>query len=366
MHVGMAVPAFLPAVGYGGPVWNIIRLIDSLASRQIESVVLCSTLSDSGTADLPAGRTEIDGMAIQRMPVRFAYRWSPIVRWQAPQTKIDILHVFGLWNGLSYSAIRWANRSGTPWVWEPSGMLPTRGQKRWLKKRLTPYHVRLARTASGIIWTAPQEREEAPAPFRQFRHWMRANPSPDISDRVLPDRQSARRALGLPETGPIWGYLGRIANRKGIPALLQTWKSSGGPGLLCITGHAEDPQLIADIERAGDNVRLCPPVTPDERWTYLRAIDGLVLLPDYGENYALVVVEAIAAGTPALVSPAVGAGFWLRGHGATIVAPPYDDLAKIFRSGEVPAESCSIPPVLTLPQIGQTQAEIYQDAIEKR
>ncbi len=90
-----------------------------------------------------------------------------------------------------------------------------------------------------------------------------------------------------------------------------------------------------------------------------------MLLPDYGENYALVVVEAIAAGTPALVSPAVGAGFWLKGHGATVVAPPYDDLTRIFRSGDVPAEECSIPSVLTLPQIGQTQAEIYRDAIAK-
>jgi len=363
MRIGMAVAAFLPASGYGGPVWNIVRLMRALEGAGVDSTVLTTTLAAPGRATLPPGQATVDGLAIERMPVRLVYHWSPWVRWLGPQVGVDLLHVFGLWNGLSYAAIHWANRAGVPWVWEPSGMMVLRGKKRLIKRLLTPYHRRLARSAAGIIWTAPQERDEAPEPFREVRHWLRPNPAPEVSEVVLPDRRDARKTLGLPAEGPVWGYLGRVAARKGIDSLLRIWRAAGGPGTLCVTGPVEDRELAATLRAAGPDVVLHPPVAPADRWALLRALDALVLIPDYGENFGLVVVEAIAAGTPALVSPAVGAGHWLAGHGAIVLDPVAERLAEIFRSGAAPSVPCSIPGVLELDAVGRTQAEIYRAAL---
>lgn len=363
MRVGMAVPAFLPATGYGGPVWNIVRLIHSLVPERVATTVLTSTMSDIGTAELPPGPATIDGFDLERMPVRLALKWSPWVSWNSPQAKIDVLHVFGAWNGLSYSSIRWANRNGVPWIWEPSGMLPARGRKQTLKRIITRYHLKLARTAAGIVWTAPQEREEAPAGFADVRYWLRPNPSPEAGEVTYPERSAARRDLGLPVEGPVWGYLGRIAGRKGIEDLLRIWKAAEAPGHLCVVGPIEDEALAQSLRDAGDSVTLLPPVTPDRRYAFLRAIDALVLIPSFGENFALVVVEAIAAGTPALVSRAVGAGYWLADHGAVVMDPHEAELARIFKSGRPPEVRCSVPDVLTPAEVGKAQARIYAEAI---
>ena len=68
-------------------------------------------------------------------------------------------------------------------------------------------------------------------------------------------------------------------------------------------------------------------------------------------------------GTPALVSPAVGAGHWLDGHGALVLDPPAKGLAEIFRAAHPPTVSCSIPAALTPTEIGRQQVRIYEEAI---
>jgi glycosyltransferase involved in cell wall biosynthesis len=362
VRVGLALPAFLPATGYGGPVWNTLRVARALVGAGVESVLLTSTQSGPGRAELPPGPDVVEGLQIERMPVRWTHGWSPWVRWSAPARPVDVLHVFGLWNGLSYSAMRWASRAGVPWVWEPSGMLPPLGRKALVKRALTPWHLRLGCRAAGLIWTAPQERDEAPVGFRELRHWLRPNPAPEPEASAGVERREARARLGFPADGPLWGYLGRVARRKGIETLLEAWRSAGGPGRLCFTGPSEDQRLAAAVRAAGPSVELRPPVTPAERGILLRAYDALVLVPAYGENFGLVVAEAIAAATPAVVSPAVGAGHWLAGHGAVVVDPPEERLREMFRAGTPPRVACSIPEALRAEVVGRLQAQIYRHA----
>ena len=268
------------------------------------------------------------------MPTIAASGWGPWVRWRAPDAPPDIVHVLGAWNGLSYSALRYAQYRKIPSVWKPAGMLTSRGRRARLKGWLRPYHQRWADAVSTVIWTSPQERKEAGI-TRPPEGSMRPNPAAK-PPAELPSRGMARAALGLGEGTAIWGYLGRIAPRKGIERLLQAWgdiwsaaspidggRESGmarGPSTIQLTpvsprgpdkrqllfaGPAESTLLVQAIQRT-PGATYIGSLDSAKRWTFLRAIDALTLVPQFGENFGNVVVEAVSVGTPAVVSEAVG------------------------------------------------------------
>jgi glycosyltransferase involved in cell wall biosynthesis len=361
----MAIPGFLPARGYGGPIEVVLCLADGLVSAGVELEVLTSTLIEPGRSGLPPGPARERDLDVLRMPTPIAFRWSPWVRFRAPERRPDVLHVFGVWNGLSYAAMRWAESAGVPWIWEPSGMLPTRGRHRWVKRLVTPWHVRRARAAAGVIWTSPQERKEAPAGLTDVRYWLRSNPPPADLPTDLPDRAEARRRLDLPAEGPLWGYLGRIDDRKGIPEVLEAWREARGPGTLLFAGPAAHAELAAMIDGTAGARRL-EPLDADTRWLYLRALDSLVLAPKFGENFGIVVMEAIAVGTPALVTPEVGAGYWLAEAGATATTGGHAEWVRRFRDGDLPPPAGRIPESLTNAPICEQMVRIYREAIGPR
>ena len=101
---------------------------------------------------------------------------------------------------------------------------------------------------------------------------------------VYPDRISrtrARAVLGIGEDRFVFGNLGMIRPYKGIPALIDAFRSIGGDDIeLVIAGRPIDGPYRAEIERriAGDpRIRFFPGfVAEDEVQTYLKAADVMV------------------------------------------------------------------------------------------
>jgi D-inositol-3-phosphate glycosyltransferase len=143
------------------------------------------------------------------------------------------------------------------------------------------------------------------------------------------DRAQARRALGLPSTGPLLLFVGRIQPLKGadvavrVLAELDPTTSEGNPTLVVVGGpsgpHGEDSYrgllgLAAELGVA-DRVRLVPPQPHEVISTYYRAAD-VCLVPSRSESFGLVALEASACGTP-VVASAVGGLTTLVDHGET-------------------------------------------------
>ncbi|TWJ25641.1 D-inositol-3-phosphate glycosyltransferase [Micromonospora endolithica] len=144
----------------------------------------------------------------------------------------------------------------------------------------------------------------------------RFRPGPGERDRA---RVAARRRLGLPETGHVVAFVGRIqplkapdvliravaALRERDPALAQdlTVVVCGGP-----SGSGLDrPTALIELSASlgvTDRVRFLPPRTGDDLPALYRAAD-LVAVPSYNESFGLVALEAQACGTP-VVAAAVG------------------------------------------------------------
>lgn len=361
MKVRLVIGAWLPARGYGGPIAKIERLAPDLKRHGIELTVVCSDLSAPGQANLPCGPDlELDP-PVWRLKSRLALRWSVWPIWPQDLPRADVIHVLGAWNPLIYSALHAAKQAGIPAIWEPAGMLPSAGRHRMLKRALTPLHQGLADAVAALVWTSTRERQESPISTDVARMHVRPNPAPELPPN-LAERSDARRELGLPEIAPLWGYLGRIAPRKGIEKLLAAWQQSQGTGTLVFAGPVESKRLAAKIDTGGDNVKRLPGLNSLQRWHYLRAIDALALVPDFGENFGNVVVEAALIGTPVLASQAVGALEYFQDPGIVTV----DDaaLAARFQTGDLPPAPQGLPQTLQPSTVAAQQTAIYRQALE--
>ncbi|RMF19578.1 MAG: glycosyltransferase [Candidatus Dadabacteria bacterium] len=358
-RIAFVIHAWTPADAFGGPISKVRRLIPGLRANGFEPEIWTTTLSAPSTADLAAGESELDGVRVRRLPTLYARRWSALVRIPRDLPDPNGLHILGAWTGLSYQAMLHARQRGLAVAWEPCGMLVESGRHQGLKRMMRPLHRWMARHAV-VSWTSRREAQEAAV--RPSRYWLRPNPIPAPPSN-LPTRAQARSELGLPATGPIVGYLGRIAARKGIRRVLAQWP---GPtcGTLLFTGPVEDLGLAQQIDAAGSGVLRTPPLPAEAVPIWMRAVDCLVLTPDYGENFGNVVAEAVAVGTPAIVSEAVGAAEWLNGAGVVVVRND-QELARALRTPEAwpPAH---LPDELRAEAVGARLAAQWRDLLAAR
>ncbi len=105
-------------------------------------------------------------------------------------------------------------------------------------------------------------------------------------------------------------FLSRIHHKKGIELLLDALALVNFPFQLRIVGqgdlhYVESLRLKVEGLKLNDKVTWHGAVYGDEKY-YLLAQHDAFILPSYNENFANVVVESIAVGTPVLISDKVG------------------------------------------------------------
>jgi len=130
--------------------------------------------------------------------------------------------------------------------------------------------------------------------------------------------------------GPLVVFTGRLVHYKGVHHLVEAMRDIDGT-LLLVGWGSQVPALRAAAARAGmsDRVVFTGPVDNDERIAYYHAAD-VVVLPSTSrsEGFGLVLLEAMASGTP-VISTEVGSGTsWVNVDGETgLVVPPSDPQA---------------------------------------
>jgi glycosyltransferase involved in cell wall biosynthesis len=123
-------------------------------------------------------------------------------------------------------------------------------------------------------------------------------------------------------------FAGATIHRKGFDLLLEAFaRIAGDPGVdLRIVGSRGDLGHLLDSGDPG-RITFLGPRTQPELASELRQADCLVL-PSRNDSYAMVVVEALASGTPVLVSEMVGAkNLVMEGKTGWIV--PVGDIAAL-------------------------------------
>ena len=150
-----------------------------------------------------------------------------------------------------------------------------------------------------------------------------------------PAREEARRALGLER--PYVLFVGRVERKKNLRRVVEAFFAAvvsknlphelvlAGPG-----GRARDlKKLLKGLGLAGRVRRMG--YVPDERLPLLYAAAELLLFPSVVEGFGFPVLEAMACGTPCVVSRAPALA---ELAGGAALAAPADDLARLREAVE--------------------------------
>lgn len=311
MRILHVVPTYLPATRYGGPIVAVHGLAKALAARGHEVHVFTTNVDGDRDSDVPLDcPVELDGVRVHYFPTRMRrLYWSPAMLRQLKQfvPLCNIVHTHSVFLWPPTAAARVAERGGIPYVVSPRGMLVRELIRRKSRLAKTAW-LRLAddrtlRNAAFVHFTAQSEVDDA-------RHL--GVPIPAAA--VIPN------GVDLPSAtndgrGDELLFLGRLNWKKGLDKLIEAMKLVP-EARLAVAGNDEE-NYAATLPGAA-NVRFLGPVFGAEKEALLRNAAAL-LLPSISENFGNVVLEAMAASTPVIVTPAVGLAADVEASGAGII-----------------------------------------------
>jgi glycosyltransferase involved in cell wall biosynthesis len=237
-----------------------------------------------------------------------------------------------------------ARRAGVPYVIRPAGMLSeytwARGAwKKWLYWQLLER--RTMRGAAAFHATSSAEFHEIQAACPAARTLVLPNGVEAAAWEIVPDPHALRRRCG-PAAGrrPILLFLSRLHPKKGLTDLLLPALAQLRGDVLLVIAGGPDPHAVGyeqevhrTVQRLGlaDRVALLGPVKPSERWQLFDGAAAFVL-PSHAENFGIVVAEAMARGTPVVVTDGVQSSEHVSAAGAGRVVPR--DVAVLARTLE--------------------------------
>lgn len=338
LHV---VPAYYPAVRYGGPIRSVHGLAAALARRGHDVHVYTTSMDGESDLDVPLGTpVNLDGVAVHYFPVPCLRRlcWSPALGTKLRESiaGFDVVHLHSVFLWPTWAAARAAARARVPYVTAPRGMLVRDliGRKNpWIKTAWINLIERNTFThAASVHVTAELEREELRAFGWSLPEICWIPNGVDWPLRHLP--RSAGPFAGLPERYVL--FLSRISWKKGLDRLITAWQWVADVPLVVAGNDDENyrPKLEALAMSLGvsERVLFVGPVGDDHKWALFEDAQ-LFVLPSYSENFGNVVAEAMAMGCPVVVSPEVGIAALVADAGAgTVVDCSPDRLASTITS----------------------------------
>jgi glycosyltransferase involved in cell wall biosynthesis len=328
---------------HGGPSAGLRAITPALAALGHETTFV--------SIDAPSQvASSCAGAAVHALgPARGGYAFSPrLLPWlRAHAHDYDAVFVHGLWQYLGRAAHAALHATDTPYFVFPHGMLdpwfrrayPLKHAKKWAYWQLCER--RVLRDAAAVLFTCDEERRLARESFRPYECRERvvaygtAAPDGDAS------RERAAWEAALPDLAgrPFWLFLGRIHPKKGVDLLLQAYRqlaavSERSLPALVLAGPCADARyratleaLVADMPAQG-RVFWAGMLEGERKWGALRAAEVFVL-PSHQENFGIAVVEALAVGTPVLISRQVNIWSEIEAAGAGFAEP--DDLPGTLR-----------------------------------
>lgn len=320
----MRILQIVPSISlvYGGPSQMVLGLSTALASQGVEVTVLTTDSNgDTGQAplDVPLDKpVEQDGYQVRYFhcsPFR-RYKFSlDLLRWLWQNAQeFDLAHIHALFSPVSTAAATVCRQRKLPYILRPLGTLdPADLQK---KRRLKQIYATLLErpnlaSAAGIHFTSAQEAKIS----ERF-----GTDAPDlvvplgVALPAMPPKGRARAKWGIPEDQPLVLYMSRIDPKKGldllIPALERLLAEGVNFHFVLAGANPQDPDYQNQIQKQvkasplASRTTITGFVTGELKAALLQDAD-LFVLPSYYENFGIAVAEAMAGGTPVVISDQV-------------------------------------------------------------
>jgi glycosyltransferase involved in cell wall biosynthesis len=345
MRVLCVAGYYKPAYVYGGPVRSVPDLCEAMAQIGARVTVFTTNANGPGQVlDTPTDRAvDVNGVQVHYFPVswplaRLIPFYSPALGRACSRhvDQFDTVYLPGSWTHSTYAGARTALRVRIPYVISPRGsFMDWSMSQKTLKKRLYLALIerRLINGAAAIHVTCALERQ-------QQEKWRFKPPAVVIPNGInvarfeeLPCQEKWRQLLGIPPTGTLSLFVGRLHREKRLDLLVDAFATltrQMPDAHLLIVGPDQDGSGHVARQQAkdlglSDRVHFAGLLAGSQvRQAYAEA-DVLVLL-SHRENFGMVVLEAMAAGLPALVTREVGLATEIEqaDAGLVVAAEPED------------------------------------------
>ena len=330
MRILKVTQSYYPFLDKGGPTVKVRALARGMAAAGHQVTVLSADQGfDAATQKIVNAEpsrwgfeAHEDGVQCVYLRTRARYRaltWNSGVAAFCRErlAQYDLVHIFGLYDLLGPQIARACRRLARHYVVEPMGMFQPIVRNIRMKR---VYHIAIGnamlRGAARLIATAEQERQE-------------------LLDGGIPDSRIVVRRNGievpaeLPPAGRFrddWNiasnlklilFLGRLVSKKSPDMMLEAFarwqrRANGSrPALLVLAGPDEGDGFRQRLEASAAKMALhgrvlfTGPLYGDAKWAAYRDAD-LFVLPSQNENFGNTAAEAVACGTPVLVTDKCG------------------------------------------------------------
>ncbi len=291
----------------------------------------------------------------------------------------DVVHVHGLFNSISSLSARAASDAAAV-VLRPFGTLSkyTFRHRRTALKRayFALIEKRNLRAAAALHFTSDAERSEADWHGVDFTGRAFVIPPPSLAERL-------RETLDNNYDGTSVLFLGRIDPIKNLESLLDAWLlvRRGNPGVILELAGDGDPDYVATLQRranmngVGSSVAFRGFASAEKKEKLWRSAAVLVL-PSHHENFGVVVLEALEAGVPVVVSPDVHLADFVKSEGVGKVAvanPPIlaDAILSVLADNDMRNRARNFGPSIVERNfsplaIGKSLAQMYGAAVDRK
>lgn len=331
MRILHAIDSCAPSAG--GVAEAVIRLSEAMHELGVDATIVSG--DDPNASFLADLQVKVHALGPSRLG---SYGYLPTMRsWlQEHATSQDAVVVHGLWQYPSVVVRKALRGCSTPYYLYPHGMLDP-----WFRKAYPWKHLKKAlfwklsqskvlQDARSVCFTTDEERRLAQNTFSpyQCRETVVGLGSVDPPAELDTHKETFYRKFPQARDRKIMLFLARIHPKKGADMLLQAFgEIATGSDLLVLAGpcedHAHAQQLRATASGFADRVLWTGMLEGNLKWGALRAAEALAL-PSHQENFGIVVAEALAVGTPVLISDKVNLWREVVEDDAGVVAP--DDI----------------------------------------
>jgi len=349
LRVLMVTQSYYPFLERGGSAATVHALAKGLAQRGHSVTVLTSDLGISTRPmPVPAAAKTTEGWrydqdGVDYLSSRGSYRaltWNPgIFAFCANHlSSFDIAHIYGTYDLLGPAVARACRRAGVPYVFEPMGMFRPIVRNVVLKSVYRQlFGEFVARGAAQLVATSLQEqRELIEEGIAAEKITIRRN---GIDLPTLSTTGAFRLRWKIPQDAFLVLFLGRVVPKKSPELLLEAftrWRRSSAaapPSFLVFAGPFESEsylrRLKADAKRLGlsESVVFTGAVYGDAKWSALADAD-IFVLPSQNENFGNAAAEAIACGTPVVVTDRCGIAPMVEGRAGLVISHECEALVR--------------------------------------
>ncbi len=353
MRILNVTQSYAPFFEFGGPPVKVKALAEGLAKRGHAVTVLTADWGlEERLRESPEGRQaqgspfgrkrEVSGVTAIYLANWARYRatsWNPSLgRYlRARLQNFDVAHIFGLYDFLGPRVAAECRVRKIPYLVEPIGMF-TPIVRNLLLKRI--YHQLLGREflegAAAIVATSEQEvRELIAGGVPKEKIVLRRNGV--VFPQELPERGLFRKSISVAEDAKLILFLGRLSRKKSPDLLLNAFAKLGTSERLHLAFVGPDEagmrarlENIAAQSGLQSRVHFCGPLEGKGKWAAYRDAD-IFVLPSQNENFGNTAAEAVAAGTPVVVTEHCGIAPLLANVAGVVVKHEECDLANAMK-----------------------------------